>query len=170
MASQKHRSWLGGLIPLLFAGYCWSVTPVEDPKEQLLAPSLVQECGLSSDRVFRGRLVRLHSGPGFSGFIRELDGLTYASYFGTQEALRTAKILPPLLSSAWQTDEYEGRHGFHLVRKMVEPSRKKIILLERGTHCDLAVLPDLRGQSDWERGLLSFLEAIAPTKRHKSSK
>ena len=170
MASQKHRSWSGGLITLLFTGYCWSVTPVEDPKEQLLAPSLVQECGLSSDRVFIGRFVRLHSGPGFSGFIRELDGLTYASYFGTQAALQAAKILPPLLSSAWQIDEYEGRYGFHLVWKMVEPSRKKIILLERGTHCDLVVLPDLRDQGDWERGLQSFLEAIAPSKRHKPSK
>ena len=170
MASQKHRSWLGGLTTLLFAGYCWSVTPVEDPREQLPAPSLVQECGLSSDHVFRGRLIRLHSGPGFSGFIRELDGLTYASYFGTQEALRTAKIIPMANASGWQTDEHEGRHGFHLVWKMVEPSRKKIILLERGTYCDLVVLLDLRDQVDWERGLLSFLEAIAPAERHKSSK
>ena len=48
----KHRGWLGGLTTLLFAGHCWSVTPVEDPQEQLAAPTLVQECGLSPDRVF----------------------------------------------------------------------------------------------------------------------
>ena len=93
------------MTTLLFAGHCWSVTPVEDPREQLPAPSLVQECGLSSDHVFRGRLIRLHSGPGFSGFIRELDGLTYASYFGTQEALRTAKIEG--MATFWSTSRNE---------------------------------------------------------------
>lgn len=139
------------------------MTPVEDPKEQLLAPSLPQECGLSSDRGFRGRLVRLHSGPGFSGFIRELDGLTYGAYFGTQEALRTAKIIPMAHASGWQTDEYKGQHGFHLVRRAVGTSRQKIMLLELGTRCDLIVLLETSYLADWERKVSSFLESVAPT-------
>lgn len=170
MDSPRFPTWFGGLAALFFVGYSWPATPLEETREQRPAPSLGLECGLRSHRVFRGNLVRLDSGPGFSGFDRELDGLTYGAYYGTQDALQAAKILPPLLSSAWQIDEYEGRYGFNVAWKMAEPSRQKIILLERGTHCDLVVLIDLKDQGDWAQELPNLLEAIAPAQRHKSSK
>ena len=66
---------------LCATGHSWSETPLAEPQETPPAPTLEQECGLKSHRVFGGQLIGLESGPGFSGFVRELDGTLYGHYY-----------------------------------------------------------------------------------------
>lgn len=159
-----------GLVMLCATGHSWSETPLAEPHETPPAPTLEQECGLRSHRVFGGNLIGLESGPGFSGFVRELDGTLYGAYYGTRGSLLASHIISYPTSTDWQMTELSRPYGFDSAWRSGTPPGQKILLVARGVYCDLFVVT---GWDELDRStteVLDLLESIQSINLNKSPK
>ncbi len=159
-----------GLAILCTTAPSWSATPLAKPQGTPQALTLEQECGLRSHRVFGGNLIGLESGPGFSGFVRELDGTMYGAYYGTRGSLLDSQIISYPILRDQQLTELGRPYGFDSAWRSGTPPRQQILLVARGVSCDLLVVMGWGAPDRSTNGVLDLLESIQPVNLNKSPK